>query len=85
MASGIRTDADAEGGLFPGFIGEIDAADLQSLRAAVEASKIQFFEASTVVALTCNTFCDKTENVDVLKCMDCSNDLTTSSHSITLC
>lgn len=49
MASGIRTDADAEGGLFPGFIGEIDAADLQSLRAAVEASKFHFFEGSTVV------------------------------------
>ena len=51
LASGIRTDTDAEGGLFPGFIGEIDAADLQSLRAAVEASKFQFFEASRVVAL----------------------------------
>lgn len=46
LASGIRTDADAEGGLFPGFIGEIDAADLQSLRAAVEASKFHFFEGS---------------------------------------
>ncbi|CAL1165417.1 unnamed protein product [Cladocopium goreaui] len=40
LASGIRTDADAEGGLFPGFIGEIDAADLQSLRAAVEAHRV---------------------------------------------
>jgi hypothetical protein len=35
--------------------------------------------------LTCRTFCDKTENVDVLKYKDYSNDITLCLIMLTFC